>query len=466
LWHSLIVLGFTLALFFTTYLLLRNGAMDTERDMLDFRLNQYVGEYERGGLGAVRQMAAIRKGRAQKAFFVRVGDTGNRTLFMRDPEEWVEFAPQNLERQPLPAEGARDWQILKSDSGVDMTLISWRLSDGGVLQVGKSNEGLREVLETYRHTAGWLVLILVPASFAGGAFLASRALRPVQHLTSAAQGIIETARFDARVPARGSGDELDALVRVFNEMLERIDDLVRSMRDSIDNVAHDLRTPLMRLSQKAQNLIEAHHARIAIAPCSNCAAAIEALGDCVEEADRVTTMLNMLMDIEATEAGIMKLNAEPARLDAIVERAVEAYAEFAEERNVRVSTAIPRGLRVQADETAISRVFANLLDNAIKYTPRGGAARITAMASGGQVKIRVSDTGIGIAPDDLPRIWERLFRGDRSRSERGLGLGLSFVRAIVEAHGGTATATSQPGTGTAIVITLPLAAEKPALAAS
>ena len=100
-------------------------------------------------------------------------------------------------------------------------------------------------------------------------------------------------------------------------------------------------------------------------------------------------------------------------------------------------------------------MFANLLDNAIKYTPPGGSVRLGAIRRGGTVSISVSDTGMGIPKDDLPRIWERLFRSDRSRSERGLGLGLSFVRAIVEAHGGTAAAASEAGQGTTVTVTLP-----------
>jgi signal transduction histidine kinase len=465
LWHSLIVLGSGLALLGLTNVLLRNRAYATEKDAIESRVAQYASEYNSGGLPGVMRLAALRKGRAQKAFFVRVGDNSNKTTFLRDPDDWAEFEPDQLSTQAIAADAKRVWQTLRSPSGIDLLIATSRMSDGGILQVGKSNEDVRALLSDYLNTAWWIILAFVPVSFAGGAFLASRALRPVQDLTGVARSIIETNRFDARVPARGSGDELNALVHVFNEMLGRIDTLVREMRESIDNVAHDLRTPLMRLSQKAQNLIEANHSRSVATHCPNCEAAVEALGDCVEEADRVTAMLNTLMDIAETEAGLVRLNAEAVPLRDLVQRTVEAYAEFAEERGIRVTFSIPSFLRVHADPTAISRVLANLLDNAIKYTPSGGTARITARRSGEEARISVSDTGVGISPDDLPRIWERLFRGDRSRSERGLGLGLSFVRAIVEAHGGTATANSLPSRGTEVIITLPLVSQQtPAVA--
>ena len=464
LWHSLVVFCSGLALFGITNVLLRERGYSTEKDAIEARAAQYASEYAANGLRGVKRLAAFRKGRAQKAFFVRVGDAKNHTLFLRDPDDWAEFAPAELSHLAIPLPGERSWHTLRSQSGTDLLIATIRMADGGVLQVGKSNEDVRALLSDFRRTGWWMILAFVPLSYAGGAFLAWRALRPVQDLTGVARSIIETNRFDARVPARGSGDELDALVHLFNEMLGRIDGLVRGMRDSLDNVAHDLRTPLMRLSQKAQNLIEANQTRPAAANCPNCAAAVEALGDCVEEGDRLNAMLNTLMDIAETEAGLVRLDLEPRPIGELLDEAREAYAEFAEERKLRITSDVPLGLTVKMDTAAMSRVFANLLDNAIKYTPPGGSVQIRAEACGQHAQIRITDTGVGIAPEDLPRIWERLFRSDRSRAERGLGLGLSFVRAIVEAHGGNVAATSVVGKGTEVVINLPLVSQSsPAL---
>jgi signal transduction histidine kinase len=453
LWHSLIVLGSMLAMSAVTYVLLRRGAGAAERDAIDFRINQYAGEYHRNGLAGVRRLAALRKGRAQKAFFVRVGN-GERTLFMRDRADWTEFEPERLASRPVPPAGARVWERLASPAGTELLLASMRLNDGSVLQLGKPNDDLLEVLASYRRSAIWLALIFVPASFAGGAFLASRALRPVQQLRAVAQDITDTGQFGARVPPRNSGDELDLLVQVFNTMLARIDQLVRGMRETVDNVAHDLKTPLMRLSQKAQTLIEANQRQLVRGECPNCAAAIDALGDCVEESDRVAAMLDTLMDIAETEAGAANVELQPVPVAGILEETVSDYREFAEHQGIRVTIHCPESLPVLGDHARLSRVFANVLDNAIKYNRPGGKVEITAEQSGSMVEIAFADTGAGISAEDLPRIWQRLFRGDRSRSERGMGLGLSFVRAIVEAHGGTATAQSEAGAGTTITIRL------------
>ena len=406
----------------------------------------------------MRRLAALRKGRAQKAFFVRVADAENVATFRRDADDWAEFSPEQLSGQPLPDPVGYSWQTLRSPSGTELLLAAERLHDGGVLQVGKSNEELNDVLTEYRRSAFLVLLIFVPASFAGGSFLASRALRPVQHLTGVAHEIVQTSRFEKRVPAPGSGDELDGLVRVFNEMLDRIAVLVRTLRESIDNVAHDLRTPITRLRAKAQSVIEASHELDRAALCPHCEAHLEALADCVEEADRVTTMLNTLMDIAEAEAGLIKLSLAPLAVADVARRAVESYAEFAEDRQITIAREIPESLQVPADETALSRVFSNLLDNAIKYTPPGGRVWIRGAREGQEVVLRFVDSGIGIPKEDLPRVWERLFRSDRSRSERGLGLGLSFVQAIVEAHGGLVQAESESGTGTTITVRLPATA--------
>jgi signal transduction histidine kinase len=445
LWHALLFVAAALTVLSLTYVVIKKRLDFQEQDVIEFRLNQYASEYERGGLRAVRILAALRKGREQKAFFVRLADPQNHTLFLRDADDWAEFYPARLETEGPDAKESRGWVTLHSPSGTSLLLGFTRLADGSFLHVGKSTEGLQDLLSGFRTATFVVLLIFLPASIVGGSFLASRALRPVQHLTAAAEQIVATASFDARVPSGGSGDELDALVQIFNKMLSRIEQLLRGMSDSLDNVAHDLRTPMTRLRQKAQAALEAE---------ADLEATRDALADCVEEAERVMTLLNTLMDIAETESGLVELQLLPVEVAGLVRSAVDSYLEVAEEKGVAVKTEIPADLNVRGDAGALRRVCANLLDNAIKYTPGGGRVYITAARTGGFVDIHFADTGHGISAEDLPRIWDRLFRGDKSRAERGLGLGLSFVRAIVESHGGKATVTSQPDRGTTATITL------------
>ena len=159
-------------------------------------------------------------------------------------------------------------------------------------------------------------------------------------------------------------------------------------------------------------------------------------------------MLNTLMDISEAETGAMRLDLQRLNLGEALRDAVTLYEDVAEEKDVTVTVTAPEALTLVGDRNRLRQAFANLVDNAIKYNRRGGQVSIAAHADGAQVVVEVRDTGIGIAATDLPRIWERLYRGDASRSERGLGLGLSLVKAIVEAHGGTITAESTPTVGT------------------
>ena len=457
LWHALLFLAAALTMLGLTYVLIEKHLRAQERDAVEFKRGQYANEYERGGWQAVRNLTALHINREQKAFFVRVADAQNQTLFLRDAEDWAEFTPARLENEVLVTSAPRGWLTLKSPDGTELLIGFARLSDGSLIQVGKSIEELHQLLAGFRTAAVVVLLIFLPASIAGGAFVASRALRPVQDLTAATERIVATASFDARVPSRGTGDELDALVQLFNKMLDRIDRLIRGMRDSLDNVAHDLRTPMTRLRGKAQAALE-HEADLETTR--------DALADCVEEAERAMTLLSTLMDIAEAESGLVEFPRAPVDVAELIHAVVDSYTEVAEEKGVTVTAEVPPGLSVSGATVSLRRVVANLLDNAIKYTPRGGHARITAERGAESVTIRIADTGIGILAEDLPRVWDRLFRGDKSRSAHGLGLGLSFVRAIVTAHGGTANVTSQHGSGTTATIVLPTTDPEPCLHSS
>ena len=256
------------------------------------------------------------------------------------------------------------------------------------------------------------------------------------------QRIIRTGRTDARVPLEGTGDAIDELTSLFNTMLDKIEGLVTAMRGALDNVSHDLRTPLARLRGTAEMALasppqgdwvhQADYYR-------------EALADCVEESDRVLLMLNTLMDISEAESGTMQLRREPLSLGEVVSRAVDLYRDVADAKGVALTSVASPEIVVAADRTRLEQVAANLIDNAVKYTAAGGRVEVEARRDGDTAVLRIRDTGTGIPADELPRIFDRLFRGDTSRTERGLGLGLSLVKAIVEAHGGAVEVTQRTG---------------------
>ncbi len=181
----------------------------------------------------------------------------------------------------------------------------------------------------------------------------------------------------------------------------------------------------------------------------------EALGDCLEESTQVLTMLNTMMDVSEAEAGAMKLDLEQTDIFDVMEEAVDIYQYAAEDKQIQLVVRERTELTWVADRNRLRQALANLLDNAVKYSGPEGRVVLEAHRAGEELVITVTDTGIGISPEDLPRIWDRLYRGDKSRSQRGLGLGLSMVRAIVSAHHGRVTASSEVGRGSTFRIYLP-----------
>ncbi|MCU0787128.1 MAG: HAMP domain-containing histidine kinase, partial [Verrucomicrobia bacterium] len=181
----------------------------------------------------------------------------------------------------------------------------------------------------------------------------------------------------------------------------------------------------------------------------------DALADCIEESDRVLTMIRTLMDIAEVEAGMMRLNLEECSIASLLTNVVDLYEIVAEEKGIRVSTDLDGSCTARVDEARLRQVFANLLDNAIKYSPEKSEVKILARSDAGGVRVSFEDRGFGIPPEEQPRIWDRLYRGDKSRSQRGLGLGLSLVKAIVQAHGGSVSVQSEPGKGSRFVVWVP-----------
>jgi signal transduction histidine kinase len=439
-WYAFVFVVSSLAIVLLTYRLLEASLAERDRQLVVSTLREYSQRYAAGGLRSLADAVEIeqRSGR-QERMFVRIVRGASETLFLSAPYAWNDFDVNRLR-------GLGELEQILSESGTArLEVASARLADGTLLQVGKSSESREALLARYRRVLAIVALFIVAAGLVGGAIVTRSTLQPISQLIAAVRGIIRTGRIEARVPVRQERDAVDQLSALFNEMLDRISTLIRGMEHALDNVAHDLRTPMTRLRGVAERALQSDDAQ----------AHREALVTSLEESERILAMLDTLMDISEAETGTMRLDLSDVQVASVVTEVVELYENVAEDKRIEVSSDVEPGLTVTADSRRLRQVVANLVDNAIKYTPAGGRVTVSARLEGSVVRLDITDTGNGIAPHDLPHIWDRLYRGDQSRTERGLGLGLSLVRAIVVAHRGAVDVAAEPGRGSTFTVRLP-----------
>lgn len=442
--YAIVFAASTVALVGLTYVLLAASLRQADRETIESTLVQFAAAYTRGGPeGLAREIRTIQLAAASPGpLFVRTVGARQDVIFLSMPDAWRGF---DLSALATPFSGERTWATARGPGGLTLDVASIRLPDGTLFQVGKSTERREELLRRFRRVLLFVFGTILLAGLAGGTLLTWSALRPVRRLSDTVRGIMKTGRTDARVPEEEPGDALGELSVLVNAMLDRIDAVVGGMRGALDNVAHDLRTPMTRIRGIAETALATQDPAVAG----------EALADILEESDHVTAMLSTLMDISEAETGTMALRREPVNLADLIGQTVDLYEDLAEEQGLRIETRVEGDLSAPADRNRMRQVLANLLDNAVKYTPAGGLIQIEGRRDAAEVVIVINDTGIGISAEELPRIWDRLYRGDKSRAARGLGLGLALVKAIVEAHAGRVSVKSRPGAGARFEIRMP-----------
>jgi signal transduction histidine kinase len=444
LWYAGIFILSSSVLFALLYLLLASALQRKDHELIENRLKACATIFENGGLKELQDF--VRRGpEADKSrtFFVKLSGPSRSALLLNVPDDWVQFDTAALE--PGGDLSKLMWLSIPKDQESNLTVASMALADGSNLEVGRITRNEEAVLEPFRRTFLAVMTPTLLLGVLGGALFAHRATKPVREVVATARDIIDKGNFAARVPMATEQTDLQDLAVQFNRVLDKNQSLIEGMREALDNVAHDLRTPLSRLRATAETAIQA----------TEDATAREALGDCAEECDRVLTMLTALMDISEAESGVMQLKLEPVSIPALLESVIDLYQLIAEEKRISIKSDLSSPCQAVVDPTRMRQVFANLLDNALKYTPEGGAIGLSCCIRDGRAIVQMSDTGVGVSASEQPRIWGRLYRGDRSRSQRGLGLGLSLVKAIVEAHHGEVSVQSEPGKGALFTVMLP-----------
>jgi heavy metal sensor kinase len=281
-----------------------------------------------------------------------------------------------------------------------------------------------------------------------GWLLARGSLRPIKRITRTARHI-NVSNLDEDVPTTGSGDELDQLAATLNEMLGRIRRSVRRIRRFNADAAHELRTPLAAIRNQVEVTLEKER---------SVAEYERVLGNLLGEVDRLASGADAMLRLAQSEAGVDPTSREDVALGQLLGEVVDFFVPLAIEAGVKLdlreADLVPS---LQADPAWLHQLFANLVHNAIKFTPSGGSVlvRVAPEPDGDGGMVEVVDTGVGIPAEHLDRIFERFHKEDVARTSSGFGLGLSLVREIVRAHGGSISVESAPGEGSTFRVTLP-----------
>ncbi|MEW5978008.1 MAG: ATP-binding protein [Acidobacteriota bacterium] len=381
---------------------------------------------------------------------LRITDSQGRLLYQNKQfPELHEIAPPTLPAPERSSPESFSTVKTKEHSFLLMTFQSNRPEQGWVVQLACRLDEFQEGL----HRFGWILLALLPLGLlltaGGGYFMSRRALAPVDHIIRAAQAI-GPSNLAKGLLVPQTGDELQRLTETLNEMMRRLDTAFRSITRFTADASHELRTPMAIMHTAAE---------LALRNPRTPAQYREALRQILIEVVRTTELIDKLMLLARSDAGVQALQVERMNLADSLSAAYEQCRVLAEARGVEMQIELPRApVLVDGDEQALRRLFLIFFDNAVKYTPSGGRVFVSLACHRGLAVCRIRDTGVGIAPEDLPKIFERFYRADkaRSRSEGSVGLGLSIARWLIDAHQGSVDVQSTVGEGSEFQIRIPL----------
>lgn len=319
------------------------------------------------------------------------------------------------------------------------------LPGGFRLLVGRDVEERDRLRSVIGRTFGSSVGLVVLLGVVGAWFIASRVLKRVDAMTETTRRIM-AGDLDGRLAVAGNGDELDRLARNLNAMLERIGELMRGLRDVSDNIAHDLKTPLTRLRNRAEEALRSAESPEALRT---------ALEGVIEESDGLIRVFNALLMIARLEGASAREEFQVFDVGAVVQAVAELYEPLASEHGLALVVATEGDpLTLRGSRELVGQAVANLVDNAVKYGGPDGEIRVSAVRTGDTLRLSVSDSGPGIPSDARGRVLDRFVRLEEARSQPGFGLGLSLVNAVVRLHQGT-LALEDHAPGLSVVITLP-----------
>ena len=408
--------------FMLFYVAFNAGALLREQNAttIDAEIKGLAEQYATGGLRGVVGVIENRVRQPGAALYLMTAPAGEKIV-------------GNIERVPpavlaTPGEYEIPYEVVGDglthrQSALVRSLV---LPGGFRLLVGRDLSDVERLQHVIWRAFGWSMLLIVALGVLGGFIVTKRVLSRIDSMTETTRAIME-GDLSGRLALTGSNDEFDRLAQNLNTMLDRIGDLMEGIRQVSNNIAHDLRTPLTRLRNKAEE---------ALRTGGSADVQRDALIDVIAEADDLIKIFNALLMIARAEAGQLRDGMTDLDAAEIVRELVELYEPVAEEAGLTIGVEGEGPLLIFGSRELIGQALANLLDNAIKYARGTGAVTVSAMRADGDLIVSIADRGPGIPADDWTRVTERFVRLEQSRSAPGSGLGLSLVAAIARLHHG------------------------------
>jgi two-component system, OmpR family, heavy metal sensor histidine kinase CusS len=423
-------------------------------DLVNDRLAGQV-EDVRSFLEAQKRDASVAKLQEETAEEYDLEHSGDYLQIYLGHGQWIYQSAFLRAHAVTPAEPATIDGVLFHDrqfEGRHYRFITQKVEVNGrisVAQTGTRIDDVRETLLLFRtYLLMFAPLVLIVAA-AGGYWLSRRALSPVDALLRSARDVSGT-NLSSRLQKVTTGDELQRLSETLNEMLGRIESAFLRVTQFTADASHELRTPVSLIRTEAELALRRSRGEIEYR---------EALHHILQEAERMTALIGELLELARADSGRESLHLHPIDLRETLHHVVESWRQIATARNLGFNATLePQSVFVLGDETALRRVIEILLDNAFKYTPDPGTVHLSLSSQGESVALTLRDSGVGIAPEEQAKIFERFYRVDKSRSREqgGAGLGLSIAQWIVAQHRGSIEVESDLGTGSVFYVRLPI----------
>ncbi len=383
--------------------------------------------------------------------FVRVTRADGSTLYISGMPVSEGFDPARVSTAPVSsARAATREEHLSGGGELLIYSLPFTARDGSrfLIETGASYESIEDTLRGLLLTLAVGLPVVIAVAMIGGYWIMRHTLRPLDEIAGAAERIT-SRNLSERLPAPHSGDEIEQLSIALNRMIARLEESFQYIRRFSADASHELRTPLTALRGELEAIAE--RARLDDD-------ARDTIGSSLEETERLTRIVESLLAISRIDAGEAQMERARFDLAELAATTTEQMRLLAEDKRIRLECRTGGEVEIVGDRVRLKQVVVNLVDNAIKYTPEGGAVAVVVSAEDSRALILVEDNGAGVPADAAPHVFERFYRVDKARSRQmgGVGLGLAIVKSIVAAHGGQVEVESEEGKGSRFIVELPL----------